>query len=88
MITISEVLVKDEGSCNCCEFSLIKKPKVVYKLVFHYGSAMSTSHRLCKNHLNERGCAVADALDPPGRGDKQSVGWQKVIEGNAKRRKT
>jgi len=45
---------------------------------------------LCKDHLNELGCAVADALDPlptPKR-NKPAVGWQKVIEDNAKKKGT
>jgi hypothetical protein len=75
MITINEVLIKDEGNCNLCVFisrtGPLKRPKVVFKISFHHGRGQSTSVRLCMGHLLELQSNVNAALDFTSKGSKK-----------------
>jgi hypothetical protein len=78
LVTI-EKTTKRQDDCNAYRCT----NKRLYKINFTWNMFQGMSIVLCKDHLNELGCAVADALDPP----RPAVGWEKVMEDNAKKRK-
>lgn len=89
-LVMIEKTTKKQYDCNAyrCE------GKKLFKVTITFNTYQGTAIVLCKDHLNELGCAVADALDPLPAADKKimarvpkPVGWLKVIEDNAKRRK-
>lgn len=88
LVTI-EKTTKKKYDCNVYRCG----NKKLFKVNFPWNMFQGRSIVLCKDHLNELGCAIADALDPPRSGNKEvstmgrPVGWLKVIEDNAKRRK-
>lgn len=85
-----EKTTKKQYDCNAYRCG----NKKLFKVNFTWNMFQGMSIVLCKDHLNELGCAVADVLDPPRPADKKimervpkPVGWLKVIEDNVKRRK-
>jgi len=88
LVTI-EKTTKRQYDCNAYRCP----KKTLLKVNFTWNMFQGMSVVLCKDHLNELGCAVADALDPEPpthwtkkAKKKHAVGWQKVIEDNAKKR--
>lgn len=62
LVTITTV-TKKEYDCNAHRCT--NKLKKLFKVYIAFNAYQGTSIVLCKDHLNELGCAVADALDPP-----------------------
>jgi len=64
--TISEVLTRNEGSCNACVYSDDHAiPKRFYKVELHLNPSQSSSWRLCREHLRDLMDSCDNALDPP-----------------------
>lgn len=65
LVTI-EKTTKKQYDCNGYRCPGKKLFRITINLNAYQGIAVV----LCKDHLNELGCAVADALDPPRAADK------------------